>query len=283
MMAVIDKLSERYEELAVTSLGRSILGKNIPLLQLGSGRKKILYIGAHHGDEGATSALLLRFVNEYMELCRAGSVVDKAPLRVLNEARCIYVVPMLNPDGVDYAVNGITEDNPLRERVLSMNGGDRELSRWQANARGVDLKHNYNAGFEVYKAKEAELGIFGGGPVGYSGEYPESEPEVGYLCNFIRFTGEFSLALSLHTVGEEISCATVDDRALRIGKQLAGFCDYRLVECKTPAIGGGFAEWVARELGAPAFTVACGNGDAEDFGLTYLRIRKMLYMAPMLV
>lgn len=290
MMRVLEVLSERYEELAVTSLGKSIFGREIPLLQLGSGRKKVLYIGAHHGMEGMTAALLLRFVNEYLELCRTGSVVDKVPIRALNEARSICVIPMLNPDGVEYAVNGVSEDNPMLERVISMNGGNRDFSHWQANARGVDLNHNYNAGFEDYKRLEGELGILGGSPTRYSGEYPESEPEVAYLCNFVRFTGDFSLALTLHTQGEEIyytSGGYCPANAERIGRYLAGLCEYQLSKPEGPAAYGGFTDWFVREFDRPSFTVECGKGENplpfSDFPMTYLRIRKMLFMAPMLV
>ena len=55
---------------------------------------------------------------------------------------------------------------------------DGDFTHWQANARGVDLNHNYDAGFLEYKQIEAEQGILGGGPTRYSGECPESEPEV---------------------------------------------------------------------------------------------------------
>lgn len=290
MMEMIEILSERYEELAVTRLGTSILGREIPMLCLGRGRKKVFYVGAHHGMEGMTAALLLRFVNEYFELCRAGSVVDRVPVRALFEARSIYVVPMLNPDGVEYAVNGVSEGNPILERVLAMNGGSKDFSHWQANARGVDLNHNYNAGFEEYKKVESELGILGGAPTRYSGEHPESEPEVGYLCNFLRFSGNFDLALSLHTQGEEIYYTSLGESmpiTERVGNYIAGLCEYRLSKPAGPAAFGGFTDWFIREFGKPSFTVECGKGTNplpfSDFPMTYLRIRKMLFMAPMLV
>ena len=290
MTEVLEILSERYGELAITTLGRSILGREIPMLQLGNGRKKVLYVGAHHGMEGMTAAILLRFVNEYFELYRSGSVIDKVPVKALFEARSIYVVPMLNPDGVEYAVNGLSLDNPIRERVLAMNGGSEDFGHWQANARGVDLNHNYNAGFAAYKRLESELGILGGAPTRYSGECPESEPEVGYLCNFLRFSGDFDLALSLHTQGEEIYYTSLGEAlpiSERIGKYLAGLCEYRLAKPEGAAAYGGFTDWFLREFGKPSFTVECGKGENplpfSDFPMTYLRLRKMLFMAPMLV
>ena len=232
----------------------------------------------------------MRFANEFFELYRAGSVVDKIPVKALYEARSIYLVPMLNPDGVEYALHGVSESNPMRERVLAMNGGREDFRHWQANARGVDLNHNYNAGFAEYKRLEGELGILGGAPTRYSGECPESEPEVGYLCNFLRFSGDFDLALSLHTQGEEIyhtSLGEAPPLSERLGNYLAALCEYRLAKPEGPAAFGGFTDWFLREFGKPSFTVECGKGENplpfSDFPMTYLRIRKMLFMAPMLV
>ena len=60
-------------------------------------------------------------------------------------------VPMLNPDGVSLSLHGLTQDIPaeLRRNLIRANGGSEEFrGRWQANARGVDLNHNYDAAFE---------------------------------------------------------------------------------------------------------------------------------------
>ena len=42
----------------VSVLTRSILGREIPLITLGKGKHAVLYVGAHHGMEWITSALL---------------------------------------------------------------------------------------------------------------------------------------------------------------------------------------------------------------------------------
>lgn len=290
MMAAVEELSARYPELAVTMLGQSILGRPIPLLQLGNGKKKLIYIGVHHGMEWITGILLLRFVNEYCELRKCGGMAGSVPIKVLDEARSLYILPMLNPDGADYATLGVKESNVMYERVLSMNGESRDFSHWQANARGVDLNHNYNAGFEAYKKIENELGILGGAPTRYSGEAPESEPEVGYLCNFLRFQGDIQMALSFHTQGEEIYY-TSGNRAApnseRIARYLAGICGYRAAVPKGPAAYGGFTDWFIREFHRPSFTIECGRGKnplpLSDASGIYVRLRKLLFTAPMLI
>lgn len=290
LMAVGEEFAARYESLEITMLGQSILGRKIPVLRLGRGSKKVLYIGAHHGMEWVTCTVLLRFVNEYCELLRSRGKVNGLSVEALDESRSIYVIPMLNPDGVEYALHGIEEDNPLYERAFSMNGQSMDFSHWQANARGVDLNHNYNAGFAEYKRLEAENGIFGGAPTRFSGEAPESEPEVGYLCNFVRFYDDFSMALTLHTQGEEIyytSGGEVPPKGERIGERLASLCGYSLSKPEGMAAYGGFTDWFIREFGRPSFTVECGKGENplpfSDFPMMYLRLRRMLFCAPFLI
>ncbi len=286
---VVEELAARYGEMELTWQGKSILGRRLPVLRIGRGKKKVLYVGAHHGMEWITATVLLRFVNEYCELLHSGGRVDGLSAGSLYEARSIYVVPMLNPDGVEYATHGIKEDNPLYERAFSMNGQSMDFSHWQANARGVDLNHNYRAGFAEYKKIEEQKGILGGASTRYSGSAPESEPETAFLCGFVRFH-EFAMALTLHTQGEEIYY-TAGGKAPTggevIGKRLAALSGYTLCKPEGMAAYGGFTDWFVEEFDRPSFTLECGKGENplpfSAFPEMYLRLRKTLFSAPFLV
>ena len=48
MMNKINELKQKYEFLNISSIGKSILGRNIPLITLGNGKKSVIYIGGHH-------------------------------------------------------------------------------------------------------------------------------------------------------------------------------------------------------------------------------------------
>ncbi len=286
---VAEELARRYGNLELTWQGKSILGRKLPVFRVGKGRKKVLYVGAHHGMEHITSALLLRFVNEYCELLASGGRVDGVSIPSMDAARTVYIIPMLNPDGVEYATHGIHEDNPLYERAFVMNGQSMDFSHWQANARGVDLNHNYRAGFADYKVMEAERGILGGAPTRYSGESPESEPETAFLCHFVRFH-DFAMALTLHTQGEEIyytSGGKAPTGGEAIGRRLAGLSGYRLAKPEGMAAYGGFTDWFVEEFDRPSFTVECGRGENplpfSDFPSMYIRLRNMLFSAPFLI
>lgn len=296
MLAVLDKFVARYSVLSVTTLGQSILGRIIPAVRLGAPetegreRRRVLYIGAHHGMEWVTATVLLRFINEYCELLKSDGMAEGIRVRSVYESCGIYIVPMLNPDGVEYVINGVSSDNPIRERLLRMNGGSEDFSHWQANARGVDLNHNYNADFAAYKQIEAEKGIMGGGPTRFSGERPESEPETAYLCNYLRFSRPFDAVLTLHTQGEEIYCGKMgerDERTEALARYLARATGYRLAEPEGTAAYGGFTDWFLQSFGRPAFTLECGKGSnplpVSQMPMMYLKLRRALFSFPTVV
>ena len=291
MMAYLNCFSERYPFLSFGTLGESVLGRSIPVITLGEGKKTFVYVGTHHAMEWITSVLLLRFINEYAEAYRDGRRVYNVHLPYLFKERRIIVIPMLNPDGVSYVLEGVREDNPLYSRLERMNPRHPDYSHWQANARGVDLNHNYDAGFLEYKTLERESGILGGGPTRYSGECPESEPEVGYLCNYIRFHREdIHAVLTLHTQGEEIyytSGEEVTPRSAAMAKALSRLCGYALAKPEGLAAYGGLTDWCIRSLGLPSFTVECGKGEnplpAEQYFCIYASLRQMLFEAPLLL
>ncbi len=290
MMRYIDIMIERYPFLSVSYIGESILGRGIPILALGEGEKSVLYVGAHHGMEWITSILLLRFINEYCELYKNNCKAFHLRLNYLFSSRTIYVVPMLNPDGVDYQINGVDNSHILYDRLLAMNGGSNDFSRWQANARGVDLNHNYNAGFAEYKKIEAELGILGGSPGKFSGEMPESEPEVGCLCNYIRYCQNLRMIMSFHTQGEEIyytGCNRTAPRSRSIAEALSRISGYSLGIPEGGASYGGLTDWAIGALNLPSFTVECGKGEnplpPRDYFYIYTAIREMLFTAPTMI
>lgn len=285
----VDLILERYGQAEAISVGRSIRGRELFCIRLGTpGALPVLYVGAHHGMEHITSAVLLRFINEYCESLLRGERMYGIDMRYLYSERCIYVVPMLNPDGVELSLNGASPESPLYERLIKMNGGE-DFTLWQANERGVDLNHNYNAGFNEYKPIEREAGIYGGGPTKYSGEYPESEPETAALCALIR-TVSPELVLTLHSQGEEIfytSGGIAPHASRRIGRIISELTGYKLSEPEGTAAYGGLTDWFIAEYGKPSFTLECGKGKnplpGDDFFGIYARLRETLFRAPILV
>jgi len=291
MMEYLELFTQRYDFVKIAYIGASLLGKGIPMMRLGDEEtdRSVLYVGAHHGMEWITSVLLLRFINEYCECYQNNRRIYNLNIQYLYKSRQIYIVPMLNPDGCDMQINGLLPTNPIRERVLKMNGGSDNFFCWQANGRGVDLNHNYDAGFAEYKRIEAENDIKGGAPTRYSGEHPESEPETAALCNFLRFN-DVKMILTLHTQGEEIYYTSGEQTApnsLSIGRLISKMTGYTLSSPEGMAAYGGLTDWYIKEFGRPSFTLECGKGTnplpLDNYFKIYAKIRETLFTAPILV
>lgn len=268
-------------------LGTTILGRKIPYLKLGNGKKITLYVGCHHGMEWMTSMILMRFASEYIYLASENRRIYNLSAEYLWRNRSVYIIPMLNPDGAELSIHGLTQDNPLKERLLAMNNHSSDFKHWQANARGVDLNHNYDHGFEEYKQIEKDLNITGGCATRYSGEYPESESETASLCAFIReHEKDITMLISFHTQGEEIywsNGSVYPPRALTCAKILSKLSGYTLGEADGPASYGGLKDWYIQQYNRPAFTLECGKGQnplpISDFAAVYEKLRELLFTA----
>ena len=284
LMTELAALHDRYPFLTVSVLGKSLVGRDIPLITVGEGKKSVLYVGTHHGMEWITGVLCLKYLEELARAIAERKQVFGIEAELIRQTRRIAVVPMLNPDGVELQIRGLDSKNPLTDRLVRMSGSD--FSRWQANGRGVDLNHNYDAGFAEYKKKEPSLGIFGGGPTRFSGAHPESEPETAALCRWIR-ANEPSLLLALHTQGGEIYAdynEYMPKESERIARRMAAFSGYTVARPEPAACFGGLKDWFIRVYDRPGFTIECGRGvnplPPEMATQIYGEIRGILLSAP---
>ncbi len=266
LRADLDRLRRAHKCLDVFAIGRSVLRQELYCAKWGEGDVKVLLAGAFHGMEWLTSALLMRFLKDVCEGYDADGALCGTEVSKLHQAATFYVIPMVNPDGVEVATHGLTRRIPsvYADRLVRYNGGSRAFAtRWQANARGVDLNHNYDAGFEAGKQAERELGITGPNHTRYSGERPESEPET---LAMVRFTRELSphVVLAYHSQGEVIYwdyAGKATAHAHRIAKRFARLTGYSLEEADGMASYSGYKDWVIEELGVPAYTVEVGLGE----------------------
>ena len=138
LYASLSLIAKEHEIVQYDVLTRSILGRDIPLITLGKGRKTVLYVGAHHGMEWITAAVLTDFIEDFCRQYQKQAAPFGYRMSYMLEKRRILIVPMLNPDGVEYATHGVTSDNPLYTRVMSMNGSA-DFSHWRHFLSGSDI------------------------------------------------------------------------------------------------------------------------------------------------
>ncbi|MCL2838319.1 MAG: M14 family metallocarboxypeptidase [Oscillospiraceae bacterium] len=286
LTADIKRLRYEHPELSIGSIGKSELGRDLYYIKLGCGAKSVFCNATHHALEWITTPILIKFAEDYMKAYACGkSLYGFSPRELFNKVS-IYLVPMVNPDGVDLVLNGLPQDNPNYDNLLAWNGGSDDFStKWQANNNGVDLNHNYDALWAVGKAAEPENGIFGPGPTRYSGEFPESESESRAVANFSRSVN-FDLVIALHSQGAVIYW-TFDSinppNSYAIGKKLEKASGYALDLTEGMASYSGYKDWFMQEFNNPGYTIEVGLGEnplpISQFDEIYKRVCPALLTA----
>jgi g-D-glutamyl-meso-diaminopimelate peptidase len=256
-------LKIRYPFLEVGSIGRSVMGKILYYIRLGRGNREVFYNGAHHANEWITTPLLMQFIENYAKAYSVGGSIKGYNIPQLYNSSSIYIVPMVNPDGVDLVNYWPNYTNPVYRQAALLNNTGLPLPRvWKANIRGVDLNVNYPASWEKEKQLELEEGITGPAPRDYGGERPLSEPETIAVVNFTR-THNFRLVIAYHTQGEVIYWQfenLAPPVSLTIGNIFSRISGYALVGGPGEAAYAGYKDWFIQEYGRPGYTIEVGRG-----------------------
>lgn len=247
-------LIKSYRFCDLFSIGESVMEKKLYCIKVGNGQKKLFINGAHHGLENITSAFLMKFLNELCSVFFNGGTLMGYNVNKLLQKASLYCVPMVNPDGVDIAVNGIDITNPYHRKLISKVGVHSFNKVWQANANGVDINHNYNANWQVVKEYPS--------PSGYSGPHYESEPETKAIVEFVK-NKNFDMLIAFHSQGGEIYYdfdGTAPERSFEIASRFSDVSGYKACIATGTAAFGGCKDWFIKEFGKAGFTVEIGHG-----------------------
>lgn len=278
--ALLGELFSKYPFLKKSCIGQSLCGREIPMISLGEG-KKILFSCAFHGMEWLTTLVILCFLDELSEMVYKRGFFCGVRADMVFRDRMLCIVPCVNPDGVEIAIHGAESAGEYCESVREIGGEN----RWQANAAGVDINHNFNAGWKALKALEIQNGITAPAPTRYGGKSPESEPESRALARLCR-NGDFIRALAFHSQGEEIywNFGNYSPENARLqGELLAQLSGYKLSKPDGLAVGGGFKDWFVETFRHPGFTVEIGKGEnplpVSELDAIYEKLKQMLIIS----
>lgn len=277
---IIEELCKEYPFLSAKICGKTCLGSSIYKLELGNQNNCVLYVGGTHGCEWLTCLVLLKFTEK---LCH--SIKHKHNIAGVNIEKAftqlgITIVPCLNPDGVEIAVHGEQNAVGVRKFLRSLNCMD--YSKYNANAMGVDINHNFNAGWKESKKIEFENAITKPSPRQYGGQYAESELETRCITKLCRLNN-YRQCLSMHSQGEEIFWKYGKNMPIQskmMAKILADSCGYKLVENDDLASHAGLKDWFIQQFNKPAFTMEIGKGEnplpVSDLNDIYEKIEEAL-------
>ncbi len=279
---LIKSICRNYSLLKSCVIGKSCGGKEITALKIGSAESYSLIVAGVHGSERITATVLLMFINELCKALENGGYLAGINVSKGLSGRGIIFVPCLNPDGCDISLLGKKACFKYGEKIERISKGD--FAHWNANLRGVDLNHNFDAGWAELKKREEQKGIFGPAPSRFGGFAPASEPEtrcIAELCEKIHIRQ----VLALHSQGEVIYWnygEKTPQRAKRMAQIMATSSGYALDVPIAIATGGGLKDWFIEAYGRPGFTVELGLGQnplpaemAEDI---YNTVKEMLVL-----
>jgi hypothetical protein len=235
--------------------GYSVEGRALPLIRLGTGPAALLCCGAHHAREYITSAYLMYTVNTYARAAAANKRLGGFNIAKLLGDCSLFVMPMINPDGVALVQGGLKAvQHP--ERVKEIMLVRSSYCEWKANVNGVDLNRHYPALWDKrympVSKPASEL---------YSGSEPGTEPEVEAVMDVCR-SKAFRAALSFHAKGESIGyadAATAEkiSDAADMARRLADVSGYALLPVgDNPGIfAASFETWFRDTFQRPALFV----------------------------
>ena len=273
----IRKLARSHPFVSVSAIGKSVLGKPIHAIRIGEGSFRWHFNGSCHANEWITSLLLMKFASEYAKACRKRSQIGGKQARELFNRATLWIVPMLNPDGVELVQQGVSPKHPYYKELMDWNRGSGLFHRWKANIRGVDLNDQFPARWEEERDRR---GVERPGPRDYGGIGPLTEPEAAALAEWTERM-DLHAVLSLHTQGEEIYWNYRDHephQSEEWAKRLAIASGYRSVWLE--GSDAGYKDWFIEKFRRPGFTVEAGWGHnplpLEGFEEMYDDVKKLL-------
>ena len=261
----IDALLEAYPFLRSETLTTTAFGRPVRTLVIGNGDRKVIFSAAHHANEWITVPLLLKFAEELAQAIQSGGKLWGVPAETIAKAATVYLVPMVDPDGVDL-VTGAIEPGTLQyetARGFADNYPDIPFPEgWKANLLGVDLNLQYPAGWLQARENKFSQGYTRPGPRDYVGRAPLNQRESIALAEFTEDIDP-ALVLAYHTQGQVIYWQFRDYEvpgAEALAEEFARVSGYALEETPYASAFAGYKDWFIQNFRRPGFTVEVGSG-----------------------
>jgi g-D-glutamyl-meso-diaminopimelate peptidase len=261
----LDSLKRLYPFIEITSVGRSVLGTNLPVIKIGNGSKEVFYSASFHANEWICSPLVMKFLADYCYCYVNNLPIYGVNARNIYNYCTIYIMPMVNPDGVDLVTGEISPNSSLYTNTGLIANRYPNIpfpDGWKANIRGVDLNLQFPAGWEQARSIKFSQGFTSPAPRDFVGFDPLTEPESLAVYNF-TLQRDFSLVIAVHTQGNVIFWQFRNynpPRALFIGNEFARASGYSLEETPFNSSFAGYKDWFIQDYNRPGYTVEVGEG-----------------------
>jgi carboxypeptidase T len=249
--------------MTLSSIGKTYEGRDIWLVKLSDNVTQeenepgVLFMGAHHGNEKPSYEVCLFFIKYMVEHYENSSLPE---VRNAIDITQIYLIPMVNPDGVEANI---------RKNCAPNHG---PFGRSQTiTSYGVNLNRNYDDPWflaYIFPISYSLPFILPDSSMNYRGPYPFSENETKAVKNFAE-AHSISISISYHSYGEFIiypwmhtTKQTPDEPLFRsVGENISMINhyylfikNYHLIQRFGGTLGSS-ENWLYRACGSIAFTV----------------------------
>lgn len=272
MTADMTAMAGRYGNMTISAIGQSLDGRPIYDVIVGNpnASKKILIQGALHAREYITVPLMMQQLETLLAHYNTGYFHDKALSQMMSNV-AIHFIPMTNPDGVSLSQFGESairspELRGMIQACYAMDAAEgrtsysyeQYLRLWKSNGRGVDLNHNFDAGWAQLNPTLSHNSSHD-----YKGTTPLSEPESQALAN-LTTQNSFSAVINYHAMGNVIYWDTVNNQkteaSLALAQLVSGENGYQILGSKGV---GGLKDWLQqRSNPVPGITIELGRSAA---------------------
>ena len=257
-------LADRYPSIRAETITQTDFGRPVDLMVMGQGERKVIFTAAHHANEWITTPVLLKFAEDLATALESGEKIFGIPAQTLVKASTIYIVPMVNPDGVDLVTGAAGPAEVARAARFAENYPQIPFpDGWKANLNGVDLNLQYPAGWLRAREIKFAQGFTRPGPRDYVGRAPLTQPEVKALL-LLTEAVDPDLVLAFHTQGEVIywqfGGINVPGAAV-MGQEFARLSGYELADTPEESAYAGYKDWFIQHFRRPGFTIEVGSGE----------------------
>lgn len=261
----ITDLVRAYPFMRTETITTTAFGRPISTLVIGQGPRKVLYTAAHHANEWITTPVLLKFAEELAQAIQEDGSLAGISARALSEQATIYMVPMVNPDGVDLVTGAITPGEIQYEIATGLAQNYPNIpfpDGWKANLLGVDLNLNYPAGWLRAREIKFAQGYTRPGPRDFVGRAPLTQRETRTLAEYTEYLDP-ALVLAYHSQGKVIYWQFEDipvPGARELGELFAQLSGYELADTPYESSFAGYKDWFIQTYRRPGYTIEVGSG-----------------------
>ncbi len=263
---MIRKLAETYPFITTEVLTNTAFGRPVLAMKLGEGERKVIFSAAHHANEWITAYVLLKFAEDLAQAMETDGRLYGVKARTIAKAATIYLVPLVDPDGVDLVTGAIAPGSFPYELARGLADNYPQIpfpDGWKANLLGVDLNLQYPAGWLRARQIKFSQGYTRPGPRDFVGRAPLQQLEAHALAELTKEVDP-ALVLAYHTQGKVIYWQFQDllvPGAEQYAREFARLSGYSLEQTPENSSWAGYKDWFIQEFRRPGFTIEAGQGE----------------------